>query len=901
MDKKKLKEYFKLMKQHVIKVMLEFIVTDSSGNVRDKLTGVVSGGTMNIDSGSSVRRTASLTMTPNKQLSNINEKSTLWLDKNVSINLQVYDNRKHEYVTFPMGIYLCESYSTSYDASTNNFSVDLSDWVLKLDGTVNGIVGGATTTILQAYDEDPETGEPLQFCTIKTAIERILKSAGINEANFDVMDIGEYYAMPQYNPEGFEEYRIRHPLWNMIPYDLEFSTGTSVWDMISECIELYPNYDAAFDETGKFIVKMIPSEYAEANDFEYEDYVDMVISEQTQTPLTGVKNVCEVWGESMDVDWYCDSISVDGNTYEIGLPGYGDRYRASNKIGITFTNPYENLYIIDFHKMVNELTSDTHNWKEIDFARYLNCVGLGGVKKIPITLKLFDAIWDFDSKYSHNPEHWKEPDVITKFKEEYGEYTDFYTVYNGFVSQTITSIMRYSTAYDNKSELLLGVNELSPLTIVNKDKDEPFSFADLDYNHINVFYVNKVKVGTENLYTLDFRNLINNHNTSYHIYTKSAEKYNASIVAEYIVDGIVKTTLEMQASVYKDGIWKDYEDLKIHYDSKTNNWEVVLNAQFTGEVQNPTVWSYNTPVNIYFNKLNTGKGEDSTFWNVNDFARFLNCVGRHAGMEDRKRIPITDELFEEILAYDDEHYHDPERWGGSTTEFYQYNKFIEKVKNQLIEADYMFQFVYLGIEQPHAIDVLANKPNIDGGFRDPYSGKIYNTWMELIREKYNCDNVTITIIEDSPFSVEHLGIRIDVKEGGEFDNINSNQLASERAIYENWKNSRLTDDVTITTKLMPFVQPYMKISYKKSNTVDNKDYIVKSVSHDFDNGTSTISMYTFYPLYRQKPGMNKRMTYYFMGGFHNEDLYGDQDASIYTEIDLGGIDLGGSVEDMPAS
>ena len=102
-------------------------------------------------------------------------------------------------------------------------------------------------------------------------------------------------------------------------------------------------------------------------------------------------------------------------------------------------------------------------------------------------------------------------------------------------------------------------------------------------------------------------------------------------------------------------------------------------------------------------------------------------------------------------------------------------------------------------------------------------------------------------------------------------------MAIERAEYENWKNARLSDTVSITTKLMPFVEPNMKISYKKSgyNFVD--DFIVQSVSHDFDQGTTTINMSTFYPLYRREPGNLYLMTYKYMSGFRNSELYGNQD------------------------
>ena len=103
----------------------------------------------------------------------------------------------------------------------------------------------------------------------------------------------------------------------------------------------------------------------------------------------------------------------------------------------------------------------------------------------------------------------------------------------------------------------------------------------------------------------------------------------------------------------------------------------------------------------------------------------------------------------------------------------------------------------------------------------------------------------------SPFTVEKLGEILDVKNGGEYDNITSDDLAADRAKWENWKNCRLTDNITITTLLLPFLDVNKKISYKPSDSDIEHQYIITSISHDFLGRTSTITMYRFYPLYEQ--------------------------------------------------
>jgi len=574
-------EDFRLANQSIVDVQIELTVKNDDGTVVDRLYGVLNGGSIKIDSGSSVRRTASFSLTPTKQITNISEQSLVWLNKNVTVRLGILDQRTQQRVWYNQGVYLYQSANSSFDVSNNTMSIELSDWVLKLDGTVNGQVGGAITVVYQAYDEDPITGEPLQFTSIKKAVEDTLKSAGITPENYEVQDIGEYYAMPQYNDD-WEHYRDKYPLWNMIPYDQEFSTGCSVWEILTTLVELYPNYDAAFDANGKFIVKMIPSEYTDAYDFLYDDYFDMVISEEISTELTGIKNICEVWGESMDTDWYKDGVvHTTTDNYKVELEGYPTNgYVTGTRIAVKFDEP-------------------------------------------------------------------------------------------------------------SVSGQLMQINNLPPLSIYNQITQYDIGDNELDTSHIHVFYITRMKTENDN---------------------------------------------------------------------------------------------------------------------------------------------------------------------------------------------YVQAFLYLGVSQAHGIDVLTDGTVIPNGYQDPTTLEYFDLYSkEYYEHVLNCDNVSLTINPDSPFTVQKLGNRIDVKADGEFNNITSNELALERAQYENWKNSRLTDNVTITTKLMPFVEPYMKIDYKKQGYKERNDYIVQSVSHDLDNGTTTITMYTFYPLYKRQPGDTDRMTYKYMSGFLNKDLGGDED------------------------
>lgn len=146
---------------------------------------------------------------------------------------------------------------------------------------------------------------------------------------------------------------------------------------------------------------------------------------------------------------------------------------------------------------------------------------------------------------------------------------------------------------------------------------------------------------------------------------------------------------------------------------------------------------------------------------------------------------------------------------------------------------------YMGQYQPHALCILTNDEN-DTVYTKSYFSK-----------KYNCDerNITLRVEKESPFSVQKIGEILDVKIGNEFENIISDSVALENAIYFNRKTSSINDVVSITTKLIPFLDVNIKIEYKKQQGTESNYYVVKSISNDLESLTSNITMYRFHPLY----------------------------------------------------
>lgn len=529
---------------------LNIEVLDSNQKVIDTLNCGITSGSMSINGQSDVRRTANFIIQPTlKEKIKLTENSLLWLNKDIRMSIGLYNPRNKQYKYYPLGYYVYTDTSGTYDATTDNLTINCADFMKKLDGTKNGQLG-AQIISYPAYKENEETGEVIEYNIIRNAvIETLEKLARITNHRID--DIGEFYAMPEHN-EDWQKYREENAdTWNTIPFDQEFSAGCSVLSILTTFRDLYPNYEMFFDmENNTFICQMIPSCY------EDDIYIDnsflqrVLISENTTIDMTTVRNICEVWGQVIEADFYSEECSYSNNTYSSTIAGYEEGYYNGDVIAL----------------------------------------------KIPSV---------------------------------------------------------------NQAGSQLNINNFGVIPILNEANEEPINAGELKPNEIYAFKIKKKRV--------------------------------------------------------------DKQDV--------------------------------------------------------------------------------------IKAY------------------------------------------LLGQWQVHAINVLTNGRK-SGQFVTSSDGEEYELYSkEYFQKFYNCGRVDMTIIANSPFTVEKLGEIPDVKVSGEFENITSNDLAADRAKWENWKNCRLTDNITITTALLPFLDVNKKVSYKRSDSDREHQYIISSVSHDFAGFTTTITMYRFYPLY----------------------------------------------------
>lgn len=320
-------EYDKeLLLQNSIDYSYRLFIIDKDMNIIDEIQSVKTVGNYSINSESKIRRTSSFTIYLENSYnhSSIESKIFSWIGYSFQLQIGIYSIRDDAYKWYDCGYYLITEANTAYNSVDNSISTTLSDWYAQLDGTRNGQIGGAPVISI------PNVNENGEYVTIKGTVENLIISE-TNIKSYIIEDIGEFYGIPQNNPN-YEEYRKKNPLWNKLPFDLEYDVGCYVGDILDEINNLYPNCQMYFDIYGNFCFNMIPSCENDIIALS-DDYLQQVIlgdnSETVSYSVTDIKNVTEVFGSTYDVDYYADNCSIDSNVYTLNLENYtSDKYSS---------------------------------------------------------------------------------------------------------------------------------------------------------------------------------------------------------------------------------------------------------------------------------------------------------------------------------------------------------------------------------------------------------------------------------------------------------------------------------------------------------------------------------------------------------------------------------------------
>lgn len=333
-------EDYNVLKQQYIKKYIRLELLDFQYNIVDELSGNMTKCSINVDSNSDLRRSCDLGFVVTTSTFDIKAGSKLWLDKFVRPYVGYENMRTGEIQWYNQGIYLVNNPQWSYNASTNEISMQALDLMSKLTGLRNGNLEGIPTKI--AKDEN-----------VREAIIKTIELGGFTKYICEECKTNDGTIVP-------------------VPYDIEIDVGGTIYDILTGLRDIMPNYQIYFDINGVFHYEPIPLAYDDPVLIDDDLFNNVLISENINTDFESVKNYVEVLGHTWDVDYYSpsESTTVSGGTI---TPTFADlkALEDGTAVGITLPSDITNVDkitinflgsndVVDIdNKQIKELSKDT--------------------------------------------------------------------------------------------------------------------------------------------------------------------------------------------------------------------------------------------------------------------------------------------------------------------------------------------------------------------------------------------------------------------------------------------------------------------------------------------------------------------------------------------------------------
>lgn len=274
-------EELAMLKQKVKHLYCKLELLDREMNLVASLEGLTMDGTISIDADSGVRRTFSATIyiEGNKNISTMFGDE--WVNKRVRLYLGMSPSNGKTY-WYSQGVFAFSQNTFSYSETEHTLKISGVDLTAELDGTLGGALTGQATKIYAGAD-------------IGNSIATTYRLSGMNDCVV-----------------GY---------WNRsVPYDLEYDTGVTIWQILTELRDLYYPFEMYFDDT-TFVCKEIATGYDSPLIMTAEDFEDLVISEECTYDYSAIRNCVELWGASVEYDAYAAkekvSVSESGDTSTI--------------------------------------------------------------------------------------------------------------------------------------------------------------------------------------------------------------------------------------------------------------------------------------------------------------------------------------------------------------------------------------------------------------------------------------------------------------------------------------------------------------------------------------------------------------------------------------------------------
>ena len=279
--------------QSIRNIDCKLFVLDYDYTILDEISGKTESVSLSVDAESDIRRTANINIALKDDSRQTNSNifywqvgNPYWFDKYIQIYVAIQDVQTQEYVWVNEGIYMVNSPTISYDATSNSLSFEAVDLMSKMTGLRNGQLEGMTYTI------------PVGS-TITGAIKTLLIE------------------------QGFDKYIVFDPPYNYVPQEINIDVGGTAYDLLCQLRDINSNWEMFFDVDGVFHFQQIPSgkviiDPESGEEGEPTPVVDQTVwdklnvSYNLDTNFEDVKNYVEVLGKVHEPNEYGTATIKDG-------------------------------------------------------------------------------------------------------------------------------------------------------------------------------------------------------------------------------------------------------------------------------------------------------------------------------------------------------------------------------------------------------------------------------------------------------------------------------------------------------------------------------------------------------------------------------------------------------------
>ena len=870
-------EDYNVLKQQYIKKYIRLELLDFQYNIVDELSGNMTKCSINVDSNSDLRRSCDLSFVVTTSTFDIKAGSKIFLDKMVRPYVGYENMRTGEIQWYNQGIYLVNNPQWSYNASTNEISMQALDLMSKLTGLRNGNLEGIPTKI--AKDEN-----------VREAIIKTIELGGFTKYICEECKTNDGTIVP-------------------VPYDIEIDVGGTIYDILTGLRDIMPNYQIYFDINGVFHYEPIPLAYDDPVLIDDDLFNNVLISENINTDFESVKNYVEVLGHTWDVDYYSSSEStlVTGGTI---TPTFADLKELQNDMAVGIMLPVdasstaqvfpEGYTQVEYIQSSGTQYIDTGfkpggNTKVvIDFCAYNQSTTQQGVfgGGTNTTGGLFSLLTgtstsslqaDYDTTQSL-------ANINNTISELDLTKRVVISMSNELVinSSSVTSV-DIKTFTSTQNMYLFANNNGGTLQLPSS----LYLYSCMIYDHdtlVRNFIPCKNSAGTVGLY--DATNGVFYQNAGSGSFTAGPDAtYADGVVINYLGSNkVVDINDEPVKELAKDTEWifqavaeieesklpEGYTQLEYIQSSGTQwidtgfkpnqNTRVLADCDLMSGVYPTAFGAWSSSSGAKYILLSLSDTVARHYYNLIETDKNVTIKGRHM-LDMNKNKLIVDNV--EIVTVAASTFSVSQSLylftfhGGETNENFKTNAKYYSCKiydNDTLVRDFipcknadgvigMYDVVNSQFYQNAGIGVFTA-----GGEVQPAQQMKFWRFMghqQAQATSYD-DNPSSPFYVGDPIGSSSVGrIRI-VLYGGEYDNIYSDDLAKQRADFEIYQRSRLNDSISMETIPIPWMDTNIVISHRFGQKQEPSKYIVKSFNVDYaTGGTMTINAISWYPYYEE--------------------------------------------------